>query len=79
MVVAAFTLAFCSLFAWIIPLVGIPVCLASIIVGGIAWAKKRNRIASFLAIFIGAVGLVLGFINAVLGLIFWNPAFWLIP
>jgi len=78
MVVAAFTLAFCSLFAWIIPLVGIPVCIASIIVGGIAFAKKRNRVVSFLAIFIGAVGLVFGLVNAALGLIFWDPMFWLL-
>jgi hypothetical protein len=72
MVVAAVTLAFCSLFAWIIPFIGIPVCLASIVVGGIGWAKKRVRIASFLAVFIGAIGLVLGIINAFLGFLIWS-------
>jgi len=67
MVIWAISLGIVSLIAWVIPLVGVPVCLASIIVGSIALKKKHNTLASAIAIFFGLLGMVLSLINAVLG------------
>jgi hypothetical protein len=76
MAIASFVLAICCILAWVIPFIGVPVCLASIVVGGITLAKKRNPIAGFLGVFLGAIFLILSLINAVLGWIMWSPEFW---
>jgi len=71
MVIAAFTLAVFSLITWIIPSVGVLVCLACIIVNGIAFAKKRSRFISGFGIIVGALCMVLSLMNAILGWVMW--------
>ena len=71
MVIAAFTLAVFSLVTWIIPIVGVLVCLACIIVNAIAFAKKRSRFISGFGIIVGALGMVLSLMNAILGWVMW--------
>ena len=76
MAIAAFTLGICSLIALIVPIVGIPVCLACLIVSGIAFARKRSRFISGFGIIVGAICMVLSLMNAVLGWVMWSPEFW---
>lgn len=51
-------LGICSLTYWFFVLVGVPVSLASIIVGGIALTKKPFRLPGFIGVLFGAVGMV---------------------
>lgn len=72
MAIGALALGIISLIAWFLPLVGYPICIASIIVGIIALNKKQNRVMSILGIVGGSVGLTLTIINSVLGILVYG-------
>ena len=71
MAVAALTLGIVSLIAWLLPFLGFPVALASIIVGIITLVNKQNRIMGTIGILGGAIGLTLSIINSILGILFF--------
>jgi hypothetical protein len=64
--VAGLVLGICSMIAWILPIVGLPVSIAGLVVGVKALRREGNGMA-VAATALSATGLVLSIANAALG------------
>jgi hypothetical protein len=63
---ASLVLGICSLFAWIIPLIGLPVTISGLVVGIKTLRRDGNGVA-MAGIVMSTIGLVLTLANAALG------------
>jgi len=66
--IASLTLGITALFAWIDPFIGIPICIAGVIVGVIALTKsEENKKKATFGLVFSFMGLVAGVIWAFVG------------
>ena len=73
---ASLALGVVSMFVWLLPILGFPVAVCGIIVGGIAVSKIESRNGKSIAgLVMSGIGLLLSIINGVLGALFTPVVF----